>query len=389
MSIPPTSSPDAGACGAPATSGPASALLTDVRADVPPAALPGLVPLHGGPDALGVPRWDFSTNANACGPAPGVVEVLARVDARHYPDPGYHTLREQLARLHRVDPCRIVPAASASEFIQRLSTAMALCRPGARVRWPVPGYGDYGRAAAALGLQADDQAPDLCWHTEPSSPLGRADAPPPRPAAAVLVVDRAYAPLRLEGRAPELPAAAWQLWSPNKALGLTGVRGAYAIAPEAALAHAESLGEASPDLQARLLQRVQALAPSWPLGAHAVGLLECWAGADTQAWVRDCLPVLRRWKQAQVALLQHAGWQVQASVTPFLVARAPHWPAGQTPAALLAGWRERGLKLRDTTSMGLPGWVRLSVQPPAAQAALAACLGAAASPSSCFDRNCA
>ena len=34
---------------------------------------------HGGPDALGVPRWDFSTNANACGPCPPALQAVQQV----------------------------------------------------------------------------------------------------------------------------------------------------------------------------------------------------------------------------------------------------------------------------------------------------------------------
>ncbi|HEY0820684.1 MAG TPA: aminotransferase class I/II-fold pyridoxal phosphate-dependent enzyme, partial [Rhizobacter sp.] len=165
---------------------------------------------------------------------------------------------------------------------------------------------------------------------------------------ATLVVDRAYAPLRLGGDAPPLPAQAWQLWSPNKALGLTGVRGAYAIAP--------------PD--DALLDDLHMLAPSWPLGAHGVALLEAWADAATQAWLADSLHTLRAWKRQQLALCAELGWTCdEGSVTPFYTVR---W----TDAALLPRLRERGVKLRDTTSMGLPGHVRMSVQPPAAQQAL-------------------
>jgi len=40
----------------------------------------------------------------------------------------------------------------------------------------------------------------------------------------------------------------------------------------------------------------------------------------------------------------------------------------------VASLRAQGIKLRDTTSMGLPGHWRLSVQPPAAQNALAKAL---------------
>jgi signal transduction histidine kinase len=54
-------------------------------------------PQHGGTDALGVPRWDFSTNANACGPCPSALKAVQQADARHYPDPAYTALRESLA----------------------------------------------------------------------------------------------------------------------------------------------------------------------------------------------------------------------------------------------------------------------------------------------------
>ena len=68
--------------------------------------------LHGGPDALGVPLHDFSTNSNACGPCPQAVAALQACDASHYPDPHYTVLRQQLADFHCVDPSRIVLAGS-------------------------------------------------------------------------------------------------------------------------------------------------------------------------------------------------------------------------------------------------------------------------------------
>jgi histidinol-phosphate aminotransferase len=44
--------------------------------------------------------------------------------------------------------------------------------------------------------------------------------------------------------------------------------------------------------------------------------------------------------------------------------------------ALCATLRTQGIKLRDATSFGLPGWVRLGVLPPVAQDALAVELSA-------------
>jgi histidinol-phosphate aminotransferase len=305
---------------------------------------------HGGPDAAGVPRWDFSTNANACGPAPGVLRAVQQADVTRYPDPNYAALRVQLAAFHTVSADRIVIAASASEFILRMTAAVARLWPGASVHAPQPGYADYARAAQAFSLRQVNMAGDalLSWHTEPGSPDGASRRPPTTREGAVQVVDRAYEPLRLDGERSVLPSRAWQLMSPNKALGLTGVRGAYAIAPLESEA---------------LCATLDALAPSWPVGAQGVAMLSSWVTGETQAWLADCLPVLREWKRQQLALCAELGWVCLDSVTPFYLMQ---WP----DIHLLPRLRTLGVKLRDTSTMGLPGHVRLSVQSPQAQHAL-------------------
>lgn len=314
---------------------------------------------HGGPDAWGVPRWDFSTNANACGPCPQAWTALAQADAQHYPDPAYSALRAALAAFHAVAVERIVVAASASEFISRISAWVARSGGGS-VSLPVPAYGDYARAAGCWGLStasAPTQAA-LVWHCEPSSPRGLADVGlAATPLSGVTVLDRAYEPLRLSGQ-PSVGRAVlerlWQIWSPNKALGLTGVRGAYAIAPIDSAAAAQSLMH---------------MAPSWPLGAHAVAMLHAWVQPASQQWLAQSRQQLQDWKAQQCALLQSLGWQCLPSETPYFCAQAPQ----PLEAAAL---RRYGIKLRDTRSMGLPDHWRLSVQPPAAQAALGAALQA-------------
>jgi histidinol-phosphate aminotransferase len=329
-----------------------------------------LVPDHGGPDARGPARWDFSTNAHAAGPEAAWLAELAEADPTHYPDPAYTALREALGALHGVSPGRILPTASGSEAIVRIATAVALSRPGAQVRVPQPAYGDYARAAWACGLQVHrdagataGDAPTLLWAAEPGSPCGEAVAPVVADAAALQVIDRAYAPLRLEGAEPPMPPGAWQLWTPNKALGLTGVRGAYLVAPP----QAEQAGHP----QAAWAQRLQALAPSWPLGAQAVAMLRLWARPATQAQVRARREPLRDWKRRQLALYGRLGWMHRPSVTPFGVVAWPGSDDAPRRAAVLAALRERGVQLRDAAGLGLPGWLRLSVQPPEAQEALA------------------
>ncbi|POR11796.1 aminotransferase class I/II-fold pyridoxal phosphate-dependent enzyme [Diaphorobacter sp. LR2014-1] len=318
-------------------------------------------PQHGGPDALGVPLHDFSTNANACGPCPQAIAALRQSDFTHYPDPAYTALRAQIATFHGVAVQRVVLAASASEFIHRITAHAA--RSGVRqVVVPAHGYGDYTCAAQVWELDCrhtPSSEPALHWACEPASPLGTTDAAltawcAPAPVGVLRILDCAYAPLRLEGAATVAPDAAWQMWTPNKALGLTGVRAAYAIAPSAAVADGN-------------VAAVQALAASWPVGTDGVALLAAWVRPDTQAWLAQSLATLREWKAAQLALCAALGWAVApGSLANFFTACPPVQDVG----TFLQWLRARGVKLRDCTSFGLPGHVRLGVLPPQSQRAL-------------------
>ena len=137
------------------------------------------------------------------------------------------------------------------------------------------------------------------------------------------------------------------------------MRAAYAIAPEGDAAAAD----------AAALQR---LAPSWPLGAHGVALLQAWADPATQQWLAATRHTLQEWKAAQAALCAELGWAVlPGSLANYFTARLPQACAHDVPA-LLAALRAQGIKLRDCASFGLPGCVRLGVLPPASQAALRA-----------------
>ena len=313
---------------------------------------------HGGTDALGVPAHDFSTNRNACGPCPLAVQALQAAHVAQYPDPHYTDLRAQLAAFHGVDMQRIVVGGSSSELIHRFTQHAA--RRGVRhVTLPQHHYGDYAQAAKVWGLallrRGEGEADALHWACEPSSPLGQLDAAIPQGDWQLL--DCAYRPLWLEGAAPERDLdSVWQLWTPNKALGMTGVRAAYAIAP----VHAT----------AQQLQQLRELAPSWVVGAHGVAMLQAWASADVQCWLADSLNTLRDWKAQQLALCARLGWQVvpghQAN---YFVAQLPLF-AGAL-AAQLQALRAQGIKLRDCASFGLRGCVRLGVLPPASQTALA------------------
>jgi histidinol-phosphate aminotransferase len=168
------------------------------------------------------------------------------------------------------------------------------------------------------------------------------------------VLDRAYAPLRVSGRShwtPDDADAVFQLWTPNKALGLTGVRGAYVIAPR----HAPAL----------LMARLHALAPSWPMGAHAVAMLHAWCEPGTAAWLAGSLPALAQARAALAAGLAERGFVLRPGAAPFICARVPlRW---QDAARAL---RKHGVAVRDCSSFGLPGHWRLNALPAASCTAL-------------------
>ncbi|MGQ3092530.1 MAG: aminotransferase class I/II-fold pyridoxal phosphate-dependent enzyme [Roseateles sp.] len=305
---------------------------------------------HGGPDGGPAAAFDFSTNASPLGPPPALLRAVQAADRTSYPDPAYRALRRRLG-----DEDLVLPTAGGAEGIRRLTLAALLA--GRREVWaPQPGFGDYALAAQALDLvvktyaQPADIRPGaaaLVWLCEPCNPTGASVSAWPELAGHLVIVDRAYEPLRLQGAAPALPPGAWQLVCPNKALGLTGIRAGYCIAPQADPIWSHALS----------------LAPSWVLSAEGVAMLTHWLDADTQAWLAHARATLRTWAGTQRALLAGRGWLQQPSTTNFWLARPPR------PDCALR-LRERGLRVRDATSFGLPGWVRVSAQPPNAQQAL-------------------
>lgn len=325
--------------------------------------------IHGGADAQGVPRFDFSSNSNACGPCLIALQAIQQADASVYPDPAYTVLRKKLATFHGVPVWRIVLAGSASEFIFRITAWLAKQSAlQAKVSVPTHSYADYAYAAKAwgLGIVESPVEADLVWACEPSSPLGNAHFIGPSGhllGDQVVVLDCAYEPLRLSGQSSLSQGQrdnVWQLWTPNKALGLTGVRAAYAIAPT------DSITSAQKDALA-----LEQLCASWPVGAHGVAFLTAWTEHGVQDWLAESLSILKNWKARQIDLLQNLGWTCLPSESNFFCASLPV----QTDlSAKLLQLREQGIKLRDATSFGLPNYARISVQPPEAQDALMAAL---------------
>ena len=334
---------------------------------------------HGGTDAGPPVLHDFSTNAHPLGPPPSALDIVLKADRLRYPDPSYTALRKRVAAWHGVTSERVLPAGGGSEAIRRL-TLTAMLSGMTRVCVPQPGFGDYAAAAHALGLQVVGYSdafelaqsltlPSLVWVCDPCSPTGATLDATEWAAVAValgqsgsqLVVDQAYEPLRLSG-ASALPVAiadgAWRLVCPNKSLGMTGVRAGYLLAPG----------------DGQWIERVSELAPSWVVSAEGQALLEAWTDPEIRAELASSLPLLREWRDAQWVRLERMGFeQIGGGVANFWLAALPR-PWRDAPEPLLEGLRALGIKLRDASSFGLPGLVRVSVQAPDAVDALEAAM---------------
>jgi histidinol-phosphate aminotransferase len=248
---------------------------------------------------------------------------------------------------------------SSSELIHRFTQHAV--RSGARVQLPQHHYGDYLQAAQVWGWRRSPPAPGRractgpaspparwgCWKR--SGPTGRSR----RPRQEWRVLDCAYRPLWLEGTAPQRDLdTVWQLWTPNKALGMTGVRAAYAIAPLHAAA-----------------QELQALHRWRPgVGAHGVAMLQAWVTPPVQQWLAQSLMTCAPGSAAAGAV-RELGWQVFPATRPITWSHACRcrrrtWGAAWRPCG-------PGHQAARLCQLGLPGHVRLGVLPPASQAALA------------------
>jgi histidinol-phosphate aminotransferase len=287
-----------------------------------------------------------------------VLAAVRSADVTRYPDPLYTELREKLAAYHQTTPDRIVVGAGASELILRVIRRME----GAVLQL-APTFSEYARGARlerrrlisartpAAFTRAQRKHPGIgfvCWPNNPTGELWPLDFVAAAAAAGPLVVDLAYVPLCGREQTAAIEAAtvgAYRLYSPNKAFGLTGVRGAYLVTP----------GVDRP---------LASLAPSWVIGRDAVAFLEAACESRALDWLAQGLPALKRWRARMALSLQQLGISVRESPATFLLAKVGDG------ARIARHLRDQDVRVRNCSSFGLPQWIRLSAQPPSAQKVL-------------------
>lgn len=316
---------------------------------------------HGATDSGPDPFADFSTCAHPFGPCPSVLEAVRDADRVRYPDPSYLDLRGALGAFHCADTDRIVTGTGASELVLR----MVRCVAGDVLAWN-PTFVEYRRAAHACRRGFHSASDTSIWLSsvprdgiaflcQPNNPDGKVHGTSfldeavrtCRARNTRLVLDLAYADFCHDLPVP--PPGCDLLYAPNKKFGLTGIRAGYAVCADTTFA-------------ATLREQ----AASWAVGSDGVAFLGASVEPGSEAWFQANLPAVREAAAKLRVALSARGWSLSDSAAHFFAARPPFDGIASDPELSFL-WtrrlRERGIRVRDLTNTGLPGWLRFSARP--------------------------
>jgi histidinol-phosphate aminotransferase len=318
----------------------------------PPAA-------HGGAGS-GI---DLSASLNPLGPSPIALAEARAARLDRYPEPDAGLLRRSAAQLHAV-PEGAVVAVPGAGFGLWLLMVVLLGRAD-RCLALGPCFGEYRRSAAiaeAAYQELRAEPPEFEWDLEragpalagarlcvlgnPANPSGTSipavrlrDLCRKHPAT-VFVVDEAFAAFSSPGTSlledGELPENAIVVRSLTKALGLPGLRMGYLVArPE-------------------LASRIAGIMPAWPLSSASIAAAV--AGLSDRQHVVEGAQLARAHIHLLEGALRSRGLEPVPSDANYLLVEAPG------AAAALA---QLGITVRDCSSFGLPGYVRIAAPSPA------------------------
>jgi histidinol-phosphate aminotransferase len=295
---------------------------------------------------------DFSVNTNPLGPSSVVLDAIRQAEWTRYPGDDEPPLRLGLARQAGVDPSQVALGNGSAELMWLV--CLAVLRPGDRVSILGPTFGEYARAARAVGAglveSSELQAARLGFVCNPNNPtaayLQRAaiETMLAQDARRVLVLDEAYLGFVEDAWPSEPLLRAYPnlvlLRSLTKDHAVPGLRLGYLLA--------------SPDL----VRAVEAVRPPWSVNAGALraGL----AGLSPEAGMhlshaRDVVGTARRLLTSGFAAHGYAVTPSRANFVLVEVGDAPAFRRSLLP---------KGLVVRDCTSFGLPRHVRVACRRP-------------------------
>ncbi|HEY3765690.1 MAG TPA: aminotransferase class I/II-fold pyridoxal phosphate-dependent enzyme [Gaiellales bacterium] len=330
-------------------------------------------------------------NEDMFGPPPGALDAAAAEVRRAalYPERAYADFRAAVAEWRGVPAECIVPAHGAQALISAIASVFV--DPGTAVVIPQPTYGLYAQVCAAGGaavarVPADGLAFDLAaiaaaarsasarlvWLCDPNNPtgllMGRDEWErflEALPHGCVAVVDEAYADFAdpgvsvrrerdvLDGRAVIV------IRSFSKIFGLAGLRLGYAVCDPAV---------------ADLLSIVQE-----PFNVNRVALAAGRAAVATPGFVERRRAEVADARAAFARALEGTGIEVTPSQSNFMLVRL-----GVDDGPVCDRLMRRGILIRAGTTVGLPGYARVTMAPAPLMHTVAgellAAIGAAAEP---------
>lgn len=291
---------------------------------------------------------DFSVNTNPLGPAPCVQRALCETNWGRYPGDDELPLRQQLAEINNVSEHQVLVGNGSVDLMWW--TLLAAVRPGDSVAVAEHTFGEYARAARAVGAQVvgmQHASPArVLFLCQPNNPTGEyrtgADVErllghtPDR----LLVLDEAYAAFVAERWPAEQLLAAHPnlviLRSMTKDHALPGLRLGYLLA-------------SSPVARA-----VAAVRPPWNVNAGALRAGLAALTPEAQLHVQHAREIAADSRAYLTRELTRLGFSVTPSAANFLLV-----DVGDGPALRRALLPMR-MVVRDCTSFGLPACVRIA-----------------------------
>lgn len=331
------------------------------------AAVPGYQPGAAAPSETG----KLSSNESPLGASPRVIEALSEALHRVHRYPEEDTVRGKVAARVGVTDLNVVLTNGSDELCSLLATVFV--EPGDTVVSSDPAYGIDTKVSVLAGatlrlvplhqgahdlesLTAASVGARLLWLPSPHNPTGSAvsltaldrllDRIDP---SCLVVLDEAYRAYLDPSQRPDAPALLAR--HPNlvvqrtfsKDQALAGLRLGY--------------GVAAPPIVS-LLSRVRA-----PFSVNALALVAAGAALEDRAWEQMAVAQVVAERERLQVFLDSLSVEYIPSQANFVTARIPHHLLAPHLAA-------EQLTVRPGESLGMPGWVRISIGTPQTMARL-------------------
>jgi histidinol-phosphate/aromatic aminotransferase/cobyric acid decarboxylase-like protein len=313
---------------------------------------------------------DLSVNVNPYGACPELLEAIRDAPLERYPDSTALPARRALAASLDVPVERIVLAHGAAELLW--SVARARLAPASTLLVIEPAFSELRRAAAVMGarvlehrllpecdfafdLAALDallarERPELVYVCSPANPTGLSAPLAPlvelaeRYPATCWLVDLSFAELSAEP--PQAPLAAERniVWlrSLTKECAVPGLRVGFAVMP------------------ASLARTLEQSRPPWSVSAPAQAAAVAATGAASRRFVARSRALWLRDRARLEAELTRLGLRFHPSDTVYSLVDLGGRAATSFRRRLL---ERHAISIRDATSFGLPGHVRIAACP--------------------------